>query len=51
MECVTLGPGQGASIASEVEGLRYEEGLHLIGSRGSYARDFLGKDQWFKNMS
>ena len=23
--------------------LRYEEGLHLVGSRGFYARDFLGK--------
>ena len=26
-----------------VKGSRYEEGLRLIGSRGSYARDFLGK--------
>ena len=46
-----LGPGQGASVASEVEGSRYEEGLLLIGSRGSYARDFLGKSQEFKDTS
>ena len=31
-------------MASEVEGSRYKEGLHLVGLRGSYARDFLGKD-------
>ena len=39
-----LGPGQEASIASKVKGSRYEKGLHLIGSRGSYTRDSLGKD-------
>ena len=35
---VMFGPGQGVSIASEVKGLRYEEGLFFIESRGSYAR-------------
>ena len=38
-------------MASEVEGSRYEEGLHLVGSRGSYARDFLDKGQGFEDMS
>ena len=30
---------------------RYEEGLHLVGSRGSYTRDFLGKGQGFEDTS
>ena len=34
-----------------VKGSRYEEGLHLIGSRGSYTRDFLGKGQGFEDTS
>ena len=38
-------------MASVVEGSSYEEGLHLIGSRGSYARDFLGKDRGFEDTS
>ena len=46
-----LGPGYRASIASEVESSRYKEGLHLIGSRGSCARGFLGKDQGFEDTS
>ena len=32
--------GKGVSIASWVKGLRYEEGLHLIGSRGSVMTSF-----------
>ena len=32
-----------------VESPRYEEGLLLVGSRGSYARDFLGKGQGFED--
>ena len=36
-------------MASGVEGLKYKKGLHLIGSRRSYARDFLGKDQGFED--
>ena len=34
-----------------VKGSRYEEGLHLVGSRGSYAREFLGKGRGFKDTS
>ena len=34
-----------------VKGSKYEEGLHLVGSRGSYARDFLGKGQEFEDTS
>ena len=34
-----------------VKGPRYEEGLHLVGSRGSYTRDFLGKGREFKDTS
>ena len=49
MESITLGPGYGASMASDIEGSRYEEGLHLVGSRGSYAREFLGKGRGFKD--
>ena len=30
-----------------VKGLRYEEGLCLIGSKESYTRDFLGKGREF----
>ena len=30
-----------------VKGSRYKESLHLVGSRGSYTRDFLGKDRGF----
>ena len=39
--CLVL--DKGASIASEVEGLRYKKGLHLIRLRESCTRDFLGK--------
>ena len=45
---VMLGLGYRASVASEVKSSRYEEGLHLIGSRGSYTRDFLGIGQGFQ---
>ena len=48
---VMLGPGWGASVASLVKGSSYEEGLHLVGSRRSYTRDFLGKGQGFKDTS
>ena len=48
-DSVILGLGWGASIASEVNGSRYEEGLLLIELRGSHTRDFLGKDQGFEN--
>ena len=34
-----------------VKGSRYEEGLHLVGSRGSHTRDFLGKDRGFEDTS
>ena len=34
-----------------VEGSRYEEGLHLVGSKESYARDFLGKGRGFEDTS
>ena len=34
-----------------IKGSRYEEGLLLIGSRGSYTRDFLGKGRGFKDTS
>ena len=43
MLCLALGEGQ--VIASEVGGSWYEEGLHLVRSRGLYTRDFLGKGQ------
>ena len=46
---VMLGPGQGASVASGSRVSKYEEGLHLVGSRGSYAREFLGKGRGFKD--
>ena len=34
-----------------VKGSRYKEGLHLTESRGSYARNFLGKDWGFEDTS
>ena len=34
-----------------VKGSRYEEGLLFVGSRGFYARDFLGKGQGFEDTS
>ena len=34
-----------------VKGSEYEEGLLLVGSRGSYARDFLGVGQGFEDES
>ena len=34
-----------------VKGSRYEEGLHLVESRGSYTRDFLGKSRGFEDTS
>ena len=34
-----------------VKGSRYEEGLHLVGSRGSYTRDFLGIGQGVQKTS
>ena len=46
---LVLGKGQVQPLGSR--GSRYEEGLHLIRSRGSYTRDFLGKGRGFKGMS
>ena len=48
MLCLVL--DEGASIASEVKGSRYKEGLHFISSRGFYTRDFLGKGQGFQGQ-
>ena len=38
-------------MASEVEGSKFKEGLHLIGSKRSYARDLLGENQGFEDTS
>ena len=45
---LVLGKGQAQPL---IKSLRYEEGLHLVGSRGSYTRDFLGKGRGFKGTS
>ena len=44
---LVLGKGQAQPL---IKSLRYEEGLHLVGSRGSYTRDFLGKGRGFEDM-
>ena len=47
--CLVLGKGQVQPLKSK--SLWYEEGLHFIESRGSYAREFLGKDLRVEDMS